>query len=68
MIVKCRISNKRIEKLSFLPVLINNKAQPVLVSREDEFQEALRHIREISFSQGLNTEFLTEEGEVVIAT
>jgi len=67
MIVKCRISNKRIEKLSFLPVLINTKAQPALVSREDEFQEALSYIREISLSQGLNTEFSTEKGEIVIA-
>lgn len=67
MIVKCRISDKRIEKLSFLPVLINTKAQPVLVSREDEFQEALSYIREISLSQGLNTEFSTEKGEIVVA-
>jgi hypothetical protein len=68
MIVKCLISNKKIKKISFLPVLVNTKAQPVVVTREDEFREALRHIQEISFSQGLNTEFSTEKGEIVIAT
>ena len=67
MIVKCRISNKKIEKLSFLPVLINTKAQPVVVSREDEFQQALENIEDLSMSQGLTTKFFAEKGEIVIA-
>ncbi|MBI4191874.1 MAG: CapA family protein [Betaproteobacteria bacterium] len=66
MIVKCRISNKKIEKASFLPVLINNKAQPVVISGEDEFQEALEDIKELSTSQGLNTRFSTEDREIVV--
>ena len=68
MIVKCRISNKKIEKLSFLPVLINTKAQPVVATREDEVEEALRHMKEISSSQGLDTQFSIDNGEIVIAT
>ena len=68
MIVKCRISNKKIEKLSFLPVLINTKAQPVVVSHEDELQEALENIEDLSLSQGLNTRFVLEKREIVIAT
>ena len=67
MIVKCRIAKKKIEKLSFLPVLINTKAQPVVVSRDDDFQEALSNIRELSVSQELNTEFLAQDGEIVVA-
>ena len=68
MIVKCLISNKKIEKVSFLPVLVNTKAQPVVVSREEDFQEALKHIKEISHSQGLDTKFLTDKSEIIIAT
>lgn len=67
MIVKCLVSDKKISKLSFLPVLINTKAQPVVASGKNEFQDALRYIKELSSGQGLNTEFSAEGGEIVVA-
>ena len=66
MIVKCRVSGKRIDRVSFLPVLINTRAQPVVVSGATEFQEALRDIKELSSGQGLATEFLAEDREIVV--
>ena len=67
MIVKCRVSNKKISKLSFLPVLINTRAQPVVASGKEEFQDALRYIKELSHGQGMNTGFTAEGGEIVVA-
>jgi Bacterial capsule synthesis protein PGA_cap len=67
MIVKCSIVNKTIQKLSFLPVLINNRAQPVIVSREEDVQDALKYMKEISASQGFATAFRAEQGEIEIA-
>ena len=68
MIVKCTISGKRISRLSFLPVLINTSAQPMLVSSGDDLREALRYITELSHGQGLETAFAIEGAEVVVAT
>ncbi|MBI4190818.1 MAG: CapA family protein [Betaproteobacteria bacterium] len=68
MIVKCRVANKKISRVSFLPVLINSRAQPVVVSQKDGFEKALGNIRELSSSQGLNTEFCAESGEIVVRT
>ena len=68
MIMKCRVANKKISRVSFLPVLINSRAQPVVVSQKDDFEKALGNIRELSSSQGLNTEFCAEGGEIVVRT
>jgi len=46
----------------------NNRTQPRVVSRQDEFQEALGYIGKISRSQGFTTEFLAADGEIAVAT
>lgn len=66
MIVKCRVRDKHIDKVSFLPVLINTRAQPVLVSDEAEFQTALKEMQELCTCQDINTEFRTEGREIVV--
>ena len=69
MIVKCIISDKNIEKVSFLPVLINKQAQPVVITRQDEnFGEIMSYVDRISKDQGLNVELLAEGDEVVVCT
>lgn len=66
MIVKCRISAKKIDRLSFLPVMINPKAQPVIVTDHAGVQDALAYIRKVSASQGFDTKFAVEDGEIVV--
>ncbi len=69
MIVKCIISDKNIEKVSFLPVLINKQAQPIVITREDEnFNEIMSYVAKISKDQGLDIELLAEGDEVVVRT
>ncbi|MBI2859163.1 MAG: CapA family protein [Chloroflexi bacterium] len=68
MIVKCLISDRKIKKVSFLPVLINCKAQPVVLSRAHEITESLRYMTEISTGQDLDTKLCIEGGEIVVTT
>lgn len=68
IIVKCSITDNAIDKLSFLPVLINHRAQPVIVSREEDFQDALKYMKDVSAGQGFVTAFRGERGEIAITT
>jgi poly-gamma-glutamate synthesis protein (capsule biosynthesis protein) len=67
MIAKCLIADKRIEKVSFLPTMINKQAEPEIVSPEDEnFDEIVRYMETIDDSQNLKTRYTVEGGEVRI--
>ena len=66
MIVRCQISGKKIAKVAFLPVEINTKAQPVVVTREDQVLAALDNMRDLCVSQGLDTTLSAENGEIVV--
>ena len=69
ILVKCTITDKKIEKVSFLPVMINRQAQPVIVKgKTKEFDEVLEYMKEISISQGLKTDFKPDGDEVIILT
>ncbi len=67
IIAKCIISNKRIEKVSFLPVVINKLNQPQVASRNEEnFSEVVKYMQWICEDQKLATKFSLEGDEVVI--
>ena len=68
MIVRCNIVDKKIRRACFLPVLINQKAQPRVVPREDKnFDELFQYMKEITKSQGLKTEYSIEGDEIVVS-
>ena len=65
--VKCVISDKRIERVSFLPAMINIKAQPRLLSRKDEgFTDVVEYMDMITREAGLHGPYKIEDNEVVI--
>ncbi|MBI2987668.1 MAG: CapA family protein [Deltaproteobacteria bacterium] len=69
IIAKCIISNKKIERVSFFPVLINKQAQPEVMRRKDKgFDEVLGYMKEITESQGLNAKYQVDGDEVAIHT
>jgi poly-gamma-glutamate synthesis protein (capsule biosynthesis protein) len=68
MIVRCEISNKKISQAAFLPVEINRKAQPVVLTGDDEVLDALEDMRDLCTTVDLNTELSVQNGEIVIAT
>ncbi|MBI4330846.1 MAG: CapA family protein [Chloroflexi bacterium] len=69
IIAKCVISNRKIERVSFLPVLINKQTQPEVMRPEDKgFYEVLSYIDDISKDQGMETKLSVEGDEVVVHT
>jgi poly-gamma-glutamate capsule biosynthesis protein CapA/YwtB (metallophosphatase superfamily) len=67
LMVKCIITNKQIKRVSFLPVYINNQAEPEVLDPQDpKFGEIVTYMEDITRSQGLNTQYSVEGTEVVI--
>lgn len=67
IIVKCVMSNRRIEKVSFLPTYINPQSQPEILRANDaRFGQVLGYIEEISRSQDLATRFIAQGDEVLV--
>jgi poly-gamma-glutamate synthesis protein (capsule biosynthesis protein) len=67
MACKFVISGKRIEKVSVLPVLINEDSQPrFLKSGEKEFSDVLEYLTKIGEMQNMNVSFTVEGDEAFI--
>ncbi len=67
LIAKCIISGKKIEKVSYLPVMINKHAQPEVLSRSDKrSSEVFEYMEWCCKDQDLDTKFSREGDEVVI--
>ncbi len=64
----CEISGKRIEKVSFLPTLINIKAQPrILRHEESDFDDVVKYVEAITKEAGLNGRYTVEGDEIVVS-
>ena len=69
VLVKCVLSGKTIEKVSFLPTYLTTRAEPeFLTSGDTRFMEVMEYIEEITRSQGFDTRFILNGDEVVIGT
>lgn len=67
MMVKISIENKKIKKVSFLPVYIDTQAVPeILTSQDPRFNEVTEYVKEISESQNFYPSFTQECDEIVI--
>ena len=67
LIAKCIISGKKIKRVSFLPAIINQQAEPeILTSGDKRFSEIVKYMTDISRDQGIDTEYVVEGDEVVI--
>ena len=68
ILAKCIISNKMIEKVSFLPVLINKLNQPQVLPQDDaNFAEVVKFMNWSCEDQELGTKLSPEGNEVVIS-
>ncbi len=70
IILKCVISRKRIQRVSYIPVMLDvDWANPEPLSQGDlRAQEIFQYISDISRDAGLNTKYYWDGGEVVIST
>lgn len=67
MIAKCLIADKKIQKVSFMPAMINKQSQPiVLTSEQEDYGNVLRYMQDISKEAGLNTKFRPEGNEILV--
>jgi len=67
ILVKCLISDKRIQGVSFLPVYINKKGQPEVLKAEDErCREVFDYMNWVCKEVGFDTRLSLEGGEVAI--
>lgn len=65
MVVKCLISDKKIQKVSFMPFLINPGGQPEPLYQNDErSDEVLEYVRWCCQDQKIETEFVREGDDV----
>lgn len=68
ILVRCLIAGKEIQKISFLPALINKQNQPEILTRKSkDFDKVVGYMEEITRNQKLNAKFIVEGDEVVIS-
>jgi hypothetical protein len=68
--VKCLISEKKIKKVSYIPVMLDEDwSKPEPLPRSDpRAQEIYQYIADITRDVGLDTRYIWEGDEVVVAT
>jgi len=68
LVVKALISNKQIQKVSFLPAMINKDAQPeILHSGDSRFNDVVAYIDDMSRNQKLSVTLTVVGNEVVVS-
>jgi poly-gamma-glutamate capsule biosynthesis protein CapA/YwtB (metallophosphatase superfamily) len=69
LIVKCVIADKRIKRISLLPVYIDRQSVPeILPDSDPRFAEVQEYLEQISKEADLNGSFNRENGELLIKT
>lgn len=68
MLVKIVVEDRRIRRLSWLPVMINQKSQPRCLPHDDpQFGEIVAYMEKITRAQKLSTEYIVSGDEVTMA-
>ncbi len=69
VLAKCLISEKKVQRVSFRPLMIRKPNQPeVLSSGETDFAEVVKYVQWLCDSQELGTKFVQEGDEMVVST
>jgi poly-gamma-glutamate synthesis protein (capsule biosynthesis protein) len=67
IMVRCVISDKKIKRVSLLPIMINKQSQPeILNSGDGRFVEIVNYVETITQEAGLDTKFKANGEEVMI--
>jgi len=66
IIVKFTVENKKISRVSYLPVLINKKGQPEVLKQDERGQDVFEYMKMITEKAGLNAKFAWDGDEVVV--
>ncbi len=67
MIVNIVVEAKKLKRVSWQPVMINQKSQPRCLKRSDpEFSEVVNYMKKITTAQKLTTEFAESGDEIIM--
>ncbi|MBI2861611.1 MAG: CapA family protein, partial [Chloroflexi bacterium] len=65
---KCIIADRRIQRVSFIPALVNKQSQAEPLSPSDpRGEDVIQYVEAISQEAGLNAKFTAERDEVIIS-
>lgn len=68
-VAKIVVQNKKVQRVSFIPVLINTKEQPMPMRRGSEgFDAVVNYLKDVTKEVGIKTEFKIEGDELVVVT
>jgi hypothetical protein len=68
MIARCTIDEKRISQVSYIPCLVNEHDQPVILKNDKRGQEVFEYVDNITKGAGLNAGYKWKGDEVVISS
>ncbi len=69
ILVKCILCNKQIERVSFLPVMINKQSQPEIMLRGDKrSSDVFEYMQWLCKDQNLDTKLFFDGDEIVVST
>jgi poly-gamma-glutamate synthesis protein (capsule biosynthesis protein) len=66
IIAKCMIKGRKISKVSYLPCLINEHRQPVVLAHDERGQELFEFMDKITKGAGLKTRYKWDGDEILI--
>lgn len=67
MIAKCYVRHRKIERVAYLPCLVNKQGQPEILSRDSRGQATYEYIEKITREAGLNAQYAWDGDEVVVS-
>lgn len=67
LLLKCVIRDKRIERVSFIPVQLDDDSNPhVQKPGDSDFDAIVQYMRDITTNQGLDTQYTVDGNEVLV--
>ncbi|MDO9534908.1 MAG: CapA family protein [Bacillota bacterium] len=66
IIAKCKIKDKKISQVSYIPCLVNKQGQPEVMKRDARGEKVFEYMEKITRDAGLNAEFDWQEDEIVV--
>ena len=66
IVAKCTVDDRKISRVSYLPLLVNKKAQPEIIKNDKRGQEIFDYMDKITKAADLNAQFKWDGDEVVI--
>ena len=68
MIAQFTVEDRKVVRTRFVPLAINNRAQPEALTSPQAFEEYLTYVRRISADEGFTTKLEIDDGRIAVST